>query len=99
MRSFSLLIRKSAGLSAPSTPARRACNAGRPRRRLDDLLADIFARAIAANEIEEAADLLLVLEKWHQSRKTHLGRGRRVDGTELKAMRADLDRLTAPRSS
>jgi hypothetical protein len=99
MRHFSLLIRNSPGLSAVSASRLGAGPVGRLRRRLDDLLADIFARAVATNDLEGAADLLAILENWHRRRKAHYGRGRRVDGADLKTMRANLDRLTAQRKS
>jgi hypothetical protein len=100
MRPLRLLIGKDVTLSSPPTPVGRGGYAGRrPHRRLDDQIADIFTRATASNRLDDAADLLAILEKWHDKRKAHYGRDRRIDGAELKAMRTDLNRLTALRTS
>jgi hypothetical protein len=100
MRPLRLLIGKDAALSAPPAPVGRRGYAGRrPRRRLDDQITDIYTRATAANRLDDAADLLAILEKWHDKRKAHYGRDRRIDGAELSAMRTDLERLLALRRS
>jgi hypothetical protein len=100
MRPQGFLVARSAELRKPQVPAGRIMDFGRRhRRRLGDSLADIFTRAVASNNLDGAADLLTILEKWQQRRVTKYGRERRISDAELKAMRADLDRLTAVRIS
>ena len=38
------------------------------KRRLDDDVEEVFNRACATNDLEAAADLLALLEKWHARR-------------------------------
>ncbi len=98
MRPWRLLIGKDTTLSAPPTPVGPGgYAASRPRRRLDDQIVDIIVRAMASNRLDDAADLLAMLEKWHDRRKARYGRNRRIDGAELKALRSDLDRVIALR--
>jgi hypothetical protein len=99
MRPFGILIGNRAALHMPGTPGARLDHARRPRRRLDDSIADIFARAVASNNLDAASDLLTILETWHRRRATKYGRERRIGDAELKAMRANLVRLTALRTS
>jgi hypothetical protein len=69
------------------------------RRRLDDALEEAFNRACAVNNLGAATDLLVVLEKWHGKSVNPYGSERRINDTNVKSMRADLDRLTASRLS
>ena len=100
MRACGFLVGGTAGLHQAPTPGARVVNSIRHhRRRLDDSLVDIFRRATASNNLDAAADLLTVLEKWHLRRKTKYGRERRIGDAEIKTMRTDLNRLTALRIS
>jgi hypothetical protein len=65
------------------------------RRRLDDALEAVFQRACATNNMDAAADVLAVLEKWHDRRTVKYGSERRIDGRVITAMRAELERLRA----
>jgi hypothetical protein len=65
------------------------------KRRLDDDLEEVFNRACATNDLEAAADLLVLLEKWHARRSAAYGRERRINGASLERVRKELERLTA----
>jgi hypothetical protein len=84
------------------TPAAAGARVTRPdlvvRRRLDDTLEEIFNRACASNNLDEAADLLAVLKKWTGKRRDRCERRRR-NGRDIKAMQAELERLTALRAA
>lgn len=69
------------------------------KRRLDDDVEEVFNRACASNDLEVAADLLLLLEKWHARRAAHYGRERRVSGANLQRARKELERLGALRAT
>ena len=100
MRPFATLVGNVVRLHAAAIPGARPVDYNRrPRRRLDDSLVDIFERAIASNNLDAAADILTILEKWHDRRKSKYGRERRIGDVEMKAMRGDLDRLIALRTS
>jgi hypothetical protein len=62
MRMFSLRISPDAGLRPSPGQGYTACQGVRPRRRLDDHVADIFRRALVSNKLENAAELLMVME-------------------------------------
>ena len=64
------------------------------KRRLDDDVEEVFSRACASNDLESAADLLALLEKWHARRSSSYGRERRIAGASLTRARKELDRLT-----
>jgi hypothetical protein len=68
------------------------------QRRLDDAVEEIFNRACASNNLDEAADLLAVLKKWTGKRTSRRERRRR-NGSDIKAMQAELERLTALRAA
>jgi hypothetical protein len=95
------LVRRDRRLLIAVTPAAAGSRATGPdlvvRRRLDDAVEEIFNRACASNNLDEAADLLAVLEKWNSSRKDH-SRRRRSNERDIKTMRAELERRTALRA-
>ena len=64
------------------------------KRRLDDDVEEVFSRACASNDLEAAADLLILLEKWHARRSASYGRERRISGANLIRARKELERLT-----
>jgi hypothetical protein len=59
----------------------------------------VFDRACVGNNLDAAADVLALLEKWHERRATKYGRERRIDDRDLEVMRAELQRLTTLRTS
>jgi hypothetical protein len=67
------------------------------RRRLDDDVEELFDRACAQNELEKAADLLVLLENFHARRSVAYGRERRLSNAAVERARAKLKRLTAGR--
>ncbi len=100
MRPYGFMVAGNARLRKPPLPADRIMDFGHhPRRRLDDAIVVIFHRAVASNNLDGAADLLAILEKWQQRRAMKYGSEKRVGDAEVKAMRAGLDRLTALRTS
>jgi hypothetical protein len=64
------------------------------KRRLDDDVEEVFSRACATNDLEAAADLLMLLEKWHARRSANYGRERRISGANLLRARKELERLS-----
>jgi hypothetical protein len=67
------------------------------KRRLDDDVEEVFSRTCASNDLESAADLLNLLEKWHARRSASYGRERRISGANLVRARKELERLSALR--
>ena len=81
------------------TDVRSAFSKLSQRRRLDDAMVAVFERALTGNNLDGAADVLAVLEQWHERRAAKYGRERRIDDTHLSVMRTELKRLTALRRS
>lgn len=96
------LVRRNRRLLIAVTPAAAGARATDPdlvvRRRLDDAVEEIFNRACASSNLDEAADLLAVLKKWTGKRREGRERRRR-NGSDIKAMQAELERLTALRAA
>jgi hypothetical protein len=93
------LVRRHSRLLIAVTPAAAGALAtGRPdlvvRHRLADAVEEVFNRACASSNLDEAADLLAVLEKWARKRTGRRG----PNGSSIKAMQAELERLTALRA-
>jgi hypothetical protein len=60
--------------------------------RLDEGVADLFDQACIAGELEAAADLLALQERW-QARRTYAGeQQRRIAAVQLQRMRGELER-------
>ncbi|MSP02038.1 MAG: hypothetical protein EXR07_13460 [Acetobacteraceae bacterium] len=96
MRTFGFLVNKTSSLHEPGIPGARLTRVNQSlKRRLDDGLEDVFNRACAANDIEAAADLMAVMEKWHARRAAKYGRERRVDGGALQRVHREMERLCA----
>jgi hypothetical protein len=94
MRRFGILVNKSSALHEVQIPGSRLARVSQSlRRRLDDDVEDVFLRACATSDLEAAADLLTVLEKWHARRSSSYGRERRISGAALQRARKELDRL------
>jgi hypothetical protein len=82
-------------LRPPQAPPDTRLAFSRPsqKRRLDDAMVAVFERALGANNLDGKADVLEVLELWHQRRAARYGRERRIDDRPLVLMRAELERL------
>jgi len=94
MRPFGSLIDKAVKLSKPAIPDRRLARVNPPvMSRLDEGITELFDHACITGELEAAADLLTVLEKWHARRSASYGRERRISGAGLERARKELERL------
>jgi hypothetical protein len=91
MRTFGFVGNKIVRADEGQAPdARRASVNSSRGRRLDDSIRDIFDRACATNNLEAAADLLTLMEKWHLRRQANYGRERRISGDDLERARKEL---------
>jgi hypothetical protein len=99
MRMYGFRPAVAPNLRPPQAPPdmRLAFSPPSQRRRLDDAMVAVFERALGANNFDGAADVLEVLEQWHERRAARYGRERRIDDRHLVLMRAELERLTALR--
>jgi hypothetical protein len=99
-RPLAFLVNRLSGLSEARIPDSRLDPVMHSsRRRLIDAIEEVMKRACAGNELEEAADLLTLLEKWHARRATQYGRDRRLHRADLQRVRRELDRVLALRRS
>jgi hypothetical protein len=94
MRKVSFTGDRTVRLSAPVKIAVATRQA--TRRRLDDHVAEIFHRACTIKDLEAAADLLALLEKWHFRRATRYGRERRIGDAMMQRARKEAGRLRVP---
>jgi hypothetical protein len=96
MRTFGFRSHVATNLRAPPTPDFRLA-LSRPvhRRRLDDAMIAIFEQACAGNNLDAAAEVLTVLETWHERRSARYGSERRIEDKHLVTMRSELKRLVA----
>jgi hypothetical protein len=100
MRTFGFLINKSSALHEVRVPGARLARVNQSlKRRLDDDIEEVFHRACAANDLDAAADLLVVLEKWHARRSASYGRERRISNASLLRARKELERLCVSRGA
>ena len=97
MRLLSFALRGATKLHEARIPSGQAKH--ETPRRFGDELEAIFHRACAGNNLDEAADLMTVLEKWHGRGARKYWRDGRSSESSLSAMRAELERLTALRTS
>ena len=94
MRTFGFLSNKSTALHDVRIPGERLARVNQSlKRRLDDDLEEVFNRALATNDLEAAADLMAVMEKWHARRSASYGRERRINSASLDRARKELDRM------
>jgi hypothetical protein len=99
MRTFGFRANMTTNLRAPPIPdARLPLHKLTYHRRLDDAMVAIFEQACAGNNPDAAAEVLAVLETWHERRSARYGSERRIDDTHLITTRAALERLTALRT-
>ena len=100
MRTFGFRGNTTTNLRPPPIPdIRLALFKPVHRRRLDDAMISIFEQACAGNNLDAAAEVLTVLETWHERRSARYGSERRIDDRHLIAMRSELARLVALRVS
>jgi hypothetical protein len=96
MRTFGFISGRTKPLHEVQIPGARLARMNQAlKRRLDDDVEEVFHRACATNDLESAADLLALLEKWHAKRSSAYGRERRITGVNLQRARKELDRLGA----
>ena len=93
MRMFSVLVDRSVKLHQPRIPDARLMQVNPPvTRRLDEGLRDVFNQACMDDDVEAAAELLGMMEKWHARRSYDDDQLRRADSTQLSRMRGELER-------
>ena len=100
MRPFGTLIDMAAKFREPTVPGARLERVNPPvTHHLDEGLADLFNHACISNDLEAAADLVAVLEKWHARRSYGDEQQRRVGGVHLKRMHGELERRRITRGT
>ena len=93
MRSFGSLIEKTVKFRQPEIPGARLERAHPPAvNRLDEGVQELFDLACITNDLEAAADLVALMEKWHERRCYDDEEQRRTDGIYLKRMHGEFDR-------
>lgn len=93
MRPFGSLIDKAIQLSKPPIPDPRLARVNPPvMSRLDEGLTELFDHACITGELEVAADLLALLERWRAHRTYADEQRRQMAGVHLKRMRGELER-------
>jgi len=93
MRPFGTLIEKTIKFREPTVPGARLERVNPPvTHRLDEGVADLFDHACIINELEAAADLVALLEKWHARRSYGDEQQRRAGAVHLKRMHGELER-------
>jgi hypothetical protein len=93
MRPFGTLIEKALQFREPPIPGPRLDRA-RPRspHHLDEGIIELFEHACITSELEAAADLVALMEKWHSLRGYKDYEQKRIVAIQLKRMRGELDR-------
>ena len=100
MRTHGFLLNRSCSFRAPGAPGdESALDMRSCRRRLDDGLQAVFNRACGSNDLDAAADVLGVLEKWQKRRVAKYGGEKRIVDMGVVAMRAELRRRSAFRNA
>ena len=100
MTNLAFLVRRPLGMGEPRIPEWRGSErGGKDRRRMEDEIEAIFKKARAGNCLEEAADLLVLLEKWHTKRTAGSRRERHGMRESLRRARSELERLGAFRDA
>ena len=93
MRSFGSLIEKAVKFREPQIPGARLERVRPPTvHRLDDGITELFDYACISNDLDAAAELMELLDKWHARRPYEDEEQRRAVGIQLKRMRGELDR-------
>ena len=94
MRPFAALIDKSAKFREPTIPGSRLERVQPPpmTNRLDEGVRELFDHACILADLEAAADLVALAEKWHERRSHDDEQQRRAGGVNLKRMHGELER-------
>lgn len=93
MRPFGTLIDKTIKFREPSIPGARLDRVTpRTEHRLDEGINELFEYACITSDLEAAADLVQLMEKWHARRTYKDYEQRRLVIIQLKRMRGELDR-------
>ena len=93
MRPFGSLIDMTLKFREPRVPGARLERATPPVwHRLDEDLLGLFNCACVLGELDAAADIIALAEKWHAKRFYGDEQQRRIGGTHLKRMRSELER-------
>jgi hypothetical protein len=93
MRPFGTLIDKTIKFREPSIPGARLDRVTpRTEHRLDEGICELFEYACITSDLEAAADLMALIEKWHVRRAYKDYEQRRLVIIQLKRMRGELDR-------
>lgn len=93
MRPFGSLIDRTIQLSQPPIPDPRLERVNPPVMiALDEGITELFDRACVSGELDAAADLLALLERWQARRAYANDQQRRLAGVHLRRMHGELER-------
>ena len=93
MRNFGILIGRSAKVRPPSSVGERLARAAKPAGHpLDEEVRELFQCACAAGDLDAAADVLSLMERWLSRRDYGDDQQRRDDSEQLLRMRGELER-------
>lgn len=94
MNLLSLLVGRTVPVAPPIPPARLAMAQGAWKRRTSDIVMDAFKHAMAAKNLEDANDLLELMETWQIRRPPRKGLAPRQEAVDaLRGARMELERL------
>ncbi len=100
MRNFGTIIDKHVKLRDPRVPDQRMARVSPPvLGRLDEEIKDLFDYACVAGDLDSAADLLALMEKWHERDAAEAEPQRQLRGILLKRMCGELNRRHIMRGS
>ena len=93
MRMFSVLVDKAVRFREPPVPDSRLTRVNPPAaNRLEEGLVEVFTLACAAHDLEAAADLMALMEKWQTRRPDTDEAGKRLSSLRLRRMKGELER-------
>ena len=93
MRPFGTLIDKTIKFREPTIPGTRLDRANpSATNRLGEGIADLFHAACIVNDLDTAADLVALMEKWHARHWHGDEQKRRIGGVHVARMRGELER-------
>jgi hypothetical protein len=93
MRAFGILLDNTVRLRGPTIPDGRQARANPPAvRLLDEAMREAFNQACMIGELEAAADLLALMEKWSARRSYADEQTKRTDRLYLRRMLCELER-------
>ena len=93
MRMFSVLVDKAVKFREPAIPDKRLTRVNPPAaNRLEEGIMEVFTLACAAGDLEAAADLLALVEKWQARRPPVDEAAKRTASLWTRRMRGELER-------